>query len=86
MLSNLGSLNVFVGTLRDLALHAGTLHPTELSMNGAMLFVNIFMSTIPLPHSMMLLLIVRTKGLINTFATLGPKNGTRNYGLILRFT
>ena len=70
---------MFVGTLSHNMLRAGTLHPTEFSINGAMLFLNIFMSTIPLPHSMTLLLIVRTNGLIITFATLGPKTGTRSY-------
>ena len=86
MLSTLESHNVFVGTPSHDALRTGTLHPTELSTNVAMLFVNIFMSTIPLPHSTMPLLTVRTSGLINTFATLGPKNETRSYGLILGFT
>ena len=38
-----------------------------------------FMSTILLPQSTMLLLIVRTNVLIVTFATLGPKNGTKRY-------
>ena len=31
------------------ALRAGTIHPTEPWMNGAILFLNIFVSTIPLP-------------------------------------
>ena len=51
-----------------------------------MLFVNIFMSPIPLPHSTMPLLAVTTNSLMITFAMLGPKNWTRRYGLILRFT
>ena len=84
--NTLGSWNVFVGTLSHDVLRAGTLHPTELLKNCAMLFVNIFMNTIPLPHSTMPLLTVRTNVLILTFATLGPKRGTENYGLILRFT
>ena len=78
MLSALGSLNVFVGTLSHNALRSGTLLSTELSINGAMPFVNILMNTIPLPHSTMPVLIVRTNGLIITFAALGPKNGTRS--------
>ena len=86
MLSTLRSLNVFVGMLSHNVLRAVTLHPTELSINGAIPFVNMFMSTILLPHSTMLLLTPRGNGLIITFATLGPKNGTRSYGLILRFT
>ena len=68
------------------ALRAGTLHPTELSTNGAMPFVNTFMNTIHFGHSMMPLLTVRTSALISTLATLGPTNGTRSCGLILRFT
>ena len=86
MRSTPGRENVLVGTLSHNALCAGTLHPTELSINGAKLCVIIFMNTIPLPHSMMPLLIVRTKGLIITFTTLGPKNATRSYRLILLFT
>ena len=75
-----------LGTLSYDALRAGTLNSTELSKNGAMLFVNIFMSTIPSLQSMTILLIVRTNGLLITSAMLGPKDGTGSYGLILRFT
>ena len=78
--------NVSVGTPSHDALRAGTLHPTELSTNGAMQFVITFMNTIPSRNSMMPLLTVITSGLINTFAMLGPKKGTRTYGLILCFT
>ena len=63
MLSTLGSLNVFVETLNHYPLRGGTLHPTELSTNGAMLFVKVFMHTIPLPHSTVPLLTMRTNGL-----------------------
>ena len=80
------SKNVFVGTPSHDGLRAGTLHPTELSTNGAIQFVNIFMNTIPSGHSVMPLLTARTSALTSTFATLGPINGTRSYGLILRFT
>ena len=57
------------GTLSHDALRADTLHPTYLSTNEVM---NLFMSTIPLPHSTTSLLTVSTNRLINTFATLGP--------------
>ena len=50
------SENVFVGTPSHDALRAGTLHPTELSTNGAMQFVNTFMNTILFGPSMMPLL------------------------------
>ena len=86
MLNTLGSQNVLIGTLNHDALRASTIHPTELSINGVTLFVNICISTIPLPHSMTLLPIVRTNGSIITFATLGLKNKTRNYGIMLSVT
>ena len=74
MLSTLGSQNFVVATFSHDALRAGTIHPTELSKNGAMPFLNAFMSTIPLPHSTIPLLTVRTNGLIITFPTPKPKN------------
>ena len=64
MLSTLRSWIVLVGSLSHDALRVGSLHPTELSTNGVMLFVNIFMDTIRLPHSTMPLLTVRRNSLI----------------------
>ena len=86
MLSTLGSQNVFLGTLSHDALGTGTLHHRELSTKSAMLFVNIFMNTIALPHSTMPLPAVRRSGLTNTFTTLGPENGIGSDGLTLYFT
>ena len=64
----------------------GNPHPTELSTNSVMIFVNIFLSTFCLPYSPMPLLTVRTSGLITSFTTLGHNNWTRSYAQVLRFT